>query len=53
LGLNFGRLQIAIAFEELLAQATNFRIEQGAEVPRLMGVPYNSPSSLPLACDKR
>jgi cytochrome P450 len=53
LGLNFARLQIAIAFEELLAVATNFRLVDGSEVPRQMGVTYNSPTALRLAFDRR
>lgn len=53
LGLNFARLQIAIAFEELLRLATNFRLAGGKAIPRQMGMTYNSPSELHVAFDKR
>jgi cytochrome P450 len=53
LGLNFARIQLAIAFEELLKQTTNFRLKPGAEIPRHMGVPLNSPAVLTLQFDRR
>lgn len=53
LGLNFARIQIAIAWEELLKQATNFRLRPGTDVPRQAGVSYNSPHTLHLVFDKR
>jgi cytochrome P450 len=53
LGLNFARIQLAIAFEELLKVATNFRLKPGVEITRQMGVPLNSPSELWLLFDRR
>jgi cytochrome P450 len=52
LGLNFARIQLGIAFEELLAQATNFRVKPDMEIPRQIGVPFGSPSRLWLTFDK-
>lgn len=53
LGLNFARIQLAMAFEELLAQATNFRLKDGVEIRRQGGVCFGSPESLWLTFDKR
>jgi cytochrome P450 len=53
LGLNFARIQLAIAFEELLKAGKNFRLKPGAEIPRQMGVPLNSPEVLHLQFDRR
>jgi cytochrome P450 len=53
LGLNFARIQLAIAFEELLKLTTNFRVKPGVEIPRQMGVPLNSPEVLRLEFDRR
>ncbi len=53
LGSNFARIQLAIAFEELLAQVKNIRLTPGAEIPRQMGVPFNSPEVLHLKFDRR
>lgn len=53
LGLNFARIQLAMAFEELLAQATNFRLKEGVEIRRQGGVCFGSPESLHLTFDKR
>jgi cytochrome P450 len=53
LGLNFARIQLAIAFEELLAVMTNFRLKPGVEISRHMGVPLNSPVALHLEFDRR
>jgi cytochrome P450 len=53
LGLNFARIQLAIAFEELLKVATNFRLKPGSEIPRHMGVPLNSPAKLVLEFDRK
>lgn len=53
LGQNFARIQLAIAFEELLAQATNFRLKEGAEIPLQVGVGWGTPLSLWLTFDKR
>jgi cytochrome P450 len=53
LGLNFARIQLAIAFEELLKVTTDFRLKPGSEIPRQMGVPLNSPAALHLEFDRR
>ncbi|KAA9154307.1 cytochrome P450 [Amycolatopsis acidicola] len=53
LGLHFARLQLAIAFEELLARATNFRLKPGAEIPRQVGLSLNSPYRLELTFERR
>lgn len=53
LGLNFARIQLAIAFEELLARATNFRLKEGVEIRRQGGICFGSPESLWLTFDKR
>ncbi|MGH3439020.1 MAG: cytochrome P450 [Pseudonocardiaceae bacterium] len=53
LGAHFARIQIAIAFEELLKQATNFRLKEGADIPRRAGVILGSPEALHLTFDKR
>ncbi|MFG1966170.1 cytochrome P450 [Nonomuraea sp. NPDC049028] len=53
IGQNFARIQLAIAFEELLKQATNFRLEAGADIPRQAGEPFGSPSELYLTFDRR
>lgn len=52
LGLNFARIQLAIAFEELLSMATNFRLKAGTDVPRRSGVSLNSPTELRLTFDR-
>lgn len=52
LGLNFARIQLAVAFEELLARATNFRLKPGTGVPRRSGVSLNSPVELHLVFDR-
>jgi cytochrome P450 len=51
-GQNFARIQLAVAFEELLAQATNFRL-QGGELRGVAGVPLGTPERLWLAFDRR
>jgi cytochrome P450 len=53
LGQSFARIQLAIAFEELLERATNFRLEEGTEIRRLVGVGLGTPEELLLAFDKR
>ncbi|MFD1541047.1 cytochrome P450 [Nonomuraea guangzhouensis] len=53
LGQHFARIQLMIAFEELLKQATNFRLEEGADIPRQAGVPFGSPAKLHLTFDRR
>jgi hypothetical protein len=53
LGVHFARIQLAIAFEELLARATRFRLAEGAVIPRQTGVGLNSPTELHLTFDRR
>ena len=53
LGQNFARIQLAIAFEELLARTTNFRLKEGAEIRPLVGVPFGTPEHLWLTFDAR
>jgi cytochrome P450 len=53
LGLHFARIQLAVAFDELLTAATNFRLKPGAAIPRHAGVPLNSPQVLHLEFDRR
>jgi hypothetical protein len=53
LQVNFARIQITIAFEELLAAGTNFRLKPGADVPRYKGSPISGPSVLRLEFDRR
>jgi cytochrome P450 len=53
LGLNFARIQLAIAFEELLARTTNFRLKDGQEIRRQTGVCFGSPEALWLTFDQR
>lgn len=52
LGLHFARLQIGIAFEEILARMTNFRLAPGGEVRMANGV-ILAPESLPIEFDLR
>jgi cytochrome P450 len=52
LGLHFARLQIGIAFEELLARVTNIRLAAGAEIETASGV-ILAPESLPIEFDIR
>jgi cytochrome P450 len=53
LGQNFARIQLAIAFEELLERATNFRLKKGTEIRRIAGVGLGTPKELLLTFDKR
>jgi cytochrome P450 len=53
LGINFARLQLAIAFEELLKQTTNFHLKEGTEIHRQTGVSLGSPNNLWLTFDRR
>lgn len=53
LGLNFARLQLAIAYEELLTQTTNFQLKNNQKIPRQTGVSLNSPNTLTLTFNKR
>jgi len=52
LGLHFARLQIAVAFEEVLARITNLRLAHGAEIEMANGV-ILAPESLPIEFDLR
>jgi len=52
IGSNLARLQIQIAFDELLAQVQNLRIADGADVTFGPGV-SRMPVSLPLVFDRR
>jgi cytochrome P450 len=52
LGLHFARLQIGIAFEEILARITNIRLAPGGEVRMANGV-ILAPESLPIEFDLR
>jgi len=53
LGQHFARIQLAIAFEELLEQATNFRLKPGTEIRRQAGIGLGVPQQLWLNFDKR
>ncbi|TMC12030.1 MAG: cytochrome P450 [Chloroflexi bacterium] len=53
LGAHFARIQLGIAFEELLARATRFRLLEGAAIPRQTGMVLNSPTELHLTFDRR
>jgi cytochrome P450 len=53
LGISFARLQLAIAFEELLKQTTNFHLKEGMEIHRQTGVSLGSPNNLWLTFDRR
>jgi cytochrome P450 len=50
IGLHFARLQIEVAFGELLSRVTNLRIPDGAEVQTAVGIVL-SPEHLPLEFD--
>jgi cytochrome P450 len=51
IGLHFARLQIQIAFEELLARVTNLRVPEGEHVEITAGVVL-SPEHLPVEFDR-
>jgi cytochrome P450 len=51
LGSNLARLQIQVAFDELLARVTNLRIAQGAPITMSSGV-TRMPEALPLAFER-
>jgi len=53
LGAQFARIQLTIAFEELLARTTRFRLKEGAPLTRHAGVPLGSPAELHLVFDRR
>jgi hypothetical protein len=50
--LGFARTLVAVAFEELLVVATNFRLKPGTDRPRYMGPLLSSPPVLPLEFDR-
>ena len=52
LGSNLARLQIQVAFDELLAQVTNLRVAPGERIRLSAGV-TRMPVSLPLVFDRR
>ncbi|MFI5606499.1 cytochrome P450 [Amycolatopsis sp. NPDC051903] len=52
LGLHFARIQLAIAFEELLARTTRFRLAPGAEIRRQAGLSLGSPHRLDVVFDR-
>ena len=52
LGSNLARLQIQVAFDELLARVTNLRIAPGAQISISPGV-TRMPEALPLLFDRR
>lgn len=51
IGLHFARLQLQIAFEELLARVTNLRVPEGEHVEITTGVVL-SPEHLPIEFDR-
>lgn len=54
LGMHFARLQLAIAYEELLSKFENFRLVQpDDETPRQVGISYNSVESVWITCSVR
>jgi len=53
LGQSFARIQLEIAFEELLARATNFHLNPDHEIRRQVGVGLNTPHELHLRFDTR
>jgi len=52
IGMHFARLQIEVAFGELLSRVTNLRIPQDAQVQTAVGIVL-SPEHLPVAFDVR
>jgi cytochrome P450 len=52
IGLHFARLQIEIAFSELLSRVTNLRIPEGAHFDTAVGIVL-TPEHLPVAFDVR
>lgn len=54
LGSHFARLQLAIAYEELLKNFENFRLaDPEAETPRQVGISYNSVEKVSITCSLR
>ncbi|NHU48438.1 cytochrome P450 [Rhodococcus sp. A14] len=54
LGSHFARIQLAIAYEELLSKFENFRLTiPKEETPRQVGISYNSVESVPITCSTR
>jgi cytochrome P450 len=52
LGLNFARMQLRIAFDELLKQITNVKLKPGAEIVRSVGVSAGAPERMEITFDK-
>ena len=52
LGLHFARIQISMAFNELLTRVTNVRLKPSAEFRRTAGVSFPSPDILHLEFDR-
>ncbi len=52
LGLHFARIQISMAFNELLSRVTNLRLKPSAEFKRTAGVSFPSPDILHLQFDR-
>ena len=53
LGLHFARMQMSMAFNELLTRITNLRLQPGAEVKRTAGVSFPAPEVLHIEFDRR
>ena len=53
LGLHFARMQLSMAFNELLTRITNVRLKPGVEVKRTAGVSFPSPELLHIEFDRR
>ncbi|MGW4488242.1 cytochrome P450 [Amycolatopsis sp. NPDC004368] len=51
-GLHFARIQLPLAFEELLARTTRFRLAPGAEIRRQVGLSLGSPDRLDVTFDR-
>jgi len=52
LGLNFARIQLSVAFDELLKQVTNLRLKEGTTISRSVGVSAGAPKRLEIVFDK-
>ena len=52
LGLHFARIQLSMAFNELLARITNPRLKPTAEIKRTAGVSFPSPEELHITFDR-
>jgi cytochrome P450 len=52
LGLHFARMQIGMAFNELLTRVTNVKLQPGREVGRTVGVSFPAPDELHVSFDR-